>query len=121
MGAALEISTLDVREPLIPMEEFYNEPLNETVGMIYSMQRWLVIMQIMVQLFTLILIRTLLYDVHMLSFILPVRYWCWCWGTSNMHLGFSDCKSFKQNNKNNKKNNVLVIFWKSDNLSRFSS
>jgi hypothetical protein len=34
MGAALEISTLDVRQPLIPLEEFYNEPLNETVGML---------------------------------------------------------------------------------------
>jgi len=32
MSAALEISTLDVRQPLIPLEEFYNEPLNETIG-----------------------------------------------------------------------------------------
>lgn len=33
MSAALEISTLDVRQPLIPLEEFYNEPLNETIEM----------------------------------------------------------------------------------------
>jgi hypothetical protein len=39
MGAALEISTLDVRQPLIPLEEFYNEPLNETVGMLLSVFR----------------------------------------------------------------------------------
>ena len=32
MGAALQISPLDVRVPLIPSEEFYNEPLNETIG-----------------------------------------------------------------------------------------
>jgi len=34
MGAALEISILDVRQSLIPvpLEEFYNEPLNETIG-----------------------------------------------------------------------------------------
>jgi hypothetical protein len=32
MGSALEISTLDVRLPPIPLEEFYNEPLNETIG-----------------------------------------------------------------------------------------
>jgi hypothetical protein len=32
MGSALEISTLDVRQPPIPLEEFYNEPLNETIG-----------------------------------------------------------------------------------------
>ena len=32
MGAELEISPLDVRDPLIPLEEFVNEPLNETIG-----------------------------------------------------------------------------------------
>jgi hypothetical protein len=32
MGVELEISPLDVRVPLIPLEEFYNEPLNETIG-----------------------------------------------------------------------------------------
>lgn len=40
MATALEISTLDVRHPLIPMEEFYNEPLNETIEMDKDFACW---------------------------------------------------------------------------------
>jgi len=40
MGAALQISPLDVRVPLIPSEEFYNEPLNETIEMDKDFSFW---------------------------------------------------------------------------------
>ena len=32
IGKLVEISPLDVRIPVIPLSEFYNEPLNETIG-----------------------------------------------------------------------------------------
>ena len=32
IGKLLQISPLDVRVPMIPLTEFYNEPLNETIG-----------------------------------------------------------------------------------------
>jgi len=36
----LELSPLDVRVPLIPLEEFYNEPLNETIEMDRDFAYW---------------------------------------------------------------------------------
>lgn len=40
MGTLLEVSALDVRVPLIPLEEFYNEPLNETIEMDKDFTYW---------------------------------------------------------------------------------
>jgi len=36
----LQLSPLDVRVPLIPLEEFYNEPLNETIEMDKDFANW---------------------------------------------------------------------------------
>lgn len=36
----LQLSPLDVRAPLIPLEEFYNEPLNETIEMDRDFANW---------------------------------------------------------------------------------
>lgn len=36
----LNLSSLDVRSPLIPLEEFYNEPLNETIEMDRDFANW---------------------------------------------------------------------------------
>jgi len=40
LSNALQLSPLDVRVPLIPMEEFYNEPLNETIEMDRDFAYW---------------------------------------------------------------------------------
>jgi len=40
LGALLRISPLDVRTPLIPLTEFYNEPLNETIEMDQDFSSW---------------------------------------------------------------------------------
>merc|ERR1712032_1711764 len=40
LSNALQLSPLDVRVPLIPMEEFYNEPLNETIEMDRDFANW---------------------------------------------------------------------------------
>jgi len=40
LARELEISALDVRVPLIPLDEFYNEPLNETIEMDKDFTFW---------------------------------------------------------------------------------
>jgi len=40
IGTLLEISPLDVRIPVIPLTEFYNEPLNETIEMDQDFSSW---------------------------------------------------------------------------------
>jgi len=40
ISSALSLSPLDVKVPLIPLEEFYNEPLNETIEMDRDFAYW---------------------------------------------------------------------------------
>jgi len=40
IGKLLQISPLDVRVPMIPLTEFYNEPLNETIEMDQDFSSW---------------------------------------------------------------------------------
>jgi len=40
LASALQLSPLDIRVPLIPAEEFYNEPLNETIEMDRDFAYW---------------------------------------------------------------------------------
>jgi ubiquitin-protein ligase E3 A len=40
LSSALQLSPLDVRVPLIPTEEFYNEPLNDTIEMDRDFAYW---------------------------------------------------------------------------------
>jgi len=40
ISSELNLSPLDVRNPLIPLEEFYNEPLNETIEMDRDFAYW---------------------------------------------------------------------------------
>jgi len=40
LASALQLSPLDIRVPLIPTEEFYNEPLNETIEMDRDFAYW---------------------------------------------------------------------------------